>query len=126
MAGAAGVVVAVAGAVVFLAGVRLAGVFFAGAVFLAGVVALVFNDRAYGALKTVQDRRFGGRRIGIDLGDTDFPALARAVGADGVRVSSPAELGPALREAVEQRAATLIELPLDVQGRAAIPPWMPE
>src|SRR5207244_2700723 len=39
------------------------------------VIAIVFNDHAYGALKLYQDRVHGGRRIGVDLKSPDFSKL---------------------------------------------------
>ncbi|MBI4494131.1 MAG: thiamine pyrophosphate-binding protein [Chloroflexi bacterium] len=90
------------------------------------LVVVVFKDGAYGALKVLQDRKLGGRRIGVELGSPDFPALARALGARGWGLDSPGALAPALREALALPGPTLLEVPLAIEGRAAIPPWMAE
>jgi acetolactate synthase-1/2/3 large subunit len=90
------------------------------------VVAIVFNDGAYGALKVFQDLKQGGRRVGVDIGGTDFAALAGAFGARGLRLESPDGLGPALRDALAADGPTLIEVPLRMEGSAVVPPWMPE
>jgi acetolactate synthase-1/2/3 large subunit len=77
-----------------------------------GVVAIVFNDATYTAVKSDQQQRFAGEYMATDLVAPDFVALAGAFGADGVR----AEGGDALREALSAALAAerpaLIEVPL--------------
>ncbi|MCA1667828.1 MAG: polysaccharide deacetylase family protein [Thermomicrobia bacterium] len=53
------------------------------------VVAIVFNDNAYGNVKRVQQQQFSGHLIAADLVNPDFLALARSFGIDGVRVHTP-------------------------------------
>lgn len=77
------------------------------------VVVVVFNDNAYGNVLRDQVNRFEGRVYGAALHNPDFVKLAEAYGARGVRVD-PDMLGPALREALNIDAPTLIEVP--VQG----------
>jgi acetolactate synthase-1/2/3 large subunit len=89
------------------------------------VVAIVFNDNAFGALKLFQDRLLGGRQIGVDLHNPDFARLAEAYGGRGVKLEASAGLGPALAEAVGRGGPTVIECPLDFPQSAAPPPWMP-
>jgi acetolactate synthase I/II/III large subunit len=89
------------------------------------VVAIVFNDNAYGALKLFQDRHYRGRQIGVDLHNPDFARLAEAYGARGIKLGSSADLGPALGGAIRQGGPTVIECPLDFPQSAAPPPWMP-
>lgn len=88
------------------------------------VVAIVFNDNAYGALKLYQDRHLGGRRIGVDLHNPDFARLAEAYGARGIKLRASSELGAALADAVERGGPAVIECPLDFPQSAAPPPWM--
>jgi thiamine pyrophosphate-dependent acetolactate synthase large subunit-like protein len=76
------------------------------------VVAIVFDDAAYTAVKRAQQQRFGGRYIATDLVAPDFAALARAFGAEGARVGSPDELRGALGAALRRAGPTLIEVPL--------------
>ncbi len=86
------------------------------------VIAIVFNDHAFGALKLFQDRLFRGRRIGVELRNPDFAKLGEAYGASGVKLRERTHLGPAVREAVERGGVTVIECPIDFD---APPPWMP-
>jgi acetolactate synthase-1/2/3 large subunit len=82
-----------------------------------GIVFLVLNDQRYGAIKYLQEGIFG--KYGeVDLANPDFPALARAFGAEGVRVESVDELPRALDKALSHAGPTLLELPITVD-----PPW---
>ncbi|HEX8967993.1 MAG TPA: thiamine pyrophosphate-binding protein [Chloroflexota bacterium] len=88
------------------------------------VVAIVFNDHAYGALRTVQDRVRHGRRIGVDLKSPDFARLGEAYGARGVRLSGPDGLARAVGEAVERGGVHVIECPLEGDFLDVPPPWL--
>ena len=73
------------------------------------VVAIVFNNAAYGASQWDQTHRYGRRFIGTDLHNPDFVALAKAFGAVGMR-TDPAGLGPALQDALAADAPVLLEV----------------
>ncbi|HEX7955015.1 MAG TPA: thiamine pyrophosphate-dependent enzyme, partial [Burkholderiales bacterium] len=88
------------------------------------LVALVFNDNAFGAIKTYQDRVFSGRYIGTKLVNPDFVKLGEAFGAKSVRVDAK-EVGPAVRRAQQEGGLWLIEVPFAPQGPATMVPWMP-
>jgi acetolactate synthase-1/2/3 large subunit len=91
----------------------------------AEVVAIVFNDNAYGALKLYQDRHHGGRRIGVELKNPDFAMLGQAYGAHGIKLKASADLGPALADALGRSGPAVIECPLDLDLSRVLPPWMP-
>jgi acetolactate synthase-1/2/3 large subunit len=55
------------------------------------VIFVVLNDQSLGMVKHGQ-RLAGVEQIGCNLPPTDFAALARALGADGVTIRSPEEL----------------------------------
>jgi acetolactate synthase-1/2/3 large subunit len=76
------------------------------------VVTLVFNNGAFGASYSDQQRRFGGRIIGTRLHNPDFARLAEAYGAVGVKLSSHEELGDALRSALRAQRPVVIEVPI--------------
>lgn len=88
------------------------------------VVAIVFNDNAYGALKVFQDRNHGGRRIGVELRNPDFAMLAQAYGAHGIKLPSHTDLAAGLTDALGRRGPVVIECPLDIDLSKALPPWM--
>jgi acetolactate synthase-1/2/3 large subunit len=77
------------------------------------LVAVVFNDNAFGNVRLLQDRQFGGRRIASDLVNPDFVRLAESFGAQGLRAETPEALGAAIaRGFATTDRPTLIEMPL--------------
>ncbi|MFQ5860564.1 MAG: thiamine pyrophosphate-binding protein [Dehalococcoidia bacterium] len=78
------------------------------------VVALVFNNHAYGSTLHTQQQHFGNRVIGTTLHNPDFVRLAESFGALGLRASSPGELAQALRGALGQELPTVIEVPIPI------------
>jgi hypothetical protein len=74
------------------------------------VVAIVFCNQSLGRVKY----GFGAQTIvGADIGNPDFVALARAFGAEGVRVSSPDEADGAIRAAWEAKGVFVVEVAVD-------------
>jgi acetolactate synthase-1/2/3 large subunit len=70
----------------------------------AGFTLIVVNNAASGYIKALQHAVYGeGNYQSSDLLETDYAALARAYGCEGVRVEDPEELAPALAAAVEER-----------------------
>ena len=86
----------------------------------ASVVAVVFNDDAYGTIKADQSYRHPGRSLGGDLRSPDFVRYAEAFGARGCRVDSVQKVPDAVAAALEHDAPTLIEAPCP----QALPPWI--
>jgi acetolactate synthase-1/2/3 large subunit len=74
------------------------------------VVAVVFNNAAFGNVKLIQQRDYGGRVIATDLANPDFVQLARSFGIAGIRVSTPAGLGKALASVLGADRPALIEV----------------
>jgi acetolactate synthase-1/2/3 large subunit len=83
------------------------------------LVALVFVDGAFGNVRRIQQEQFGNRLIACDLANPDFVKYAESFGAAGRRARGPEELRVALRESINRREPTLIEVPV-----GAMPsPW---
>ena len=76
------------------------------------LVAIVFNDNAYGNVRRIQQEQFNGNVIASDLLNPDFVKLAEAFGIAGVRAKDADELRLALREALSNDHPTVIEVPL--------------
>jgi acetolactate synthase-1/2/3 large subunit len=76
-----------------------------------GVVAIVFNDGAYGNVKAIQRTRYGGREIASTLENPDFVKLADAFGVAGYRAESPDQLRDVLKDAMAQEGPALIDYP---------------
>lgn len=88
------------------------------------LVVLLFNDNAFGAIATYQDRLFGGRRIGSDLSNPDFVKLGEAFGVNSLRVEAK-NVGATVRRAIGKGGVWLIEVPFAPEGLAKMVSWMP-
>ena len=86
-----------------------------------GVIAIVFNDNAYGNVRRIQDVDYNGRIIASDLVNPDFVKLAQSFGAGAARVTSPDEFKPALEKALADGGPYVIavEVPTDSE----VSPW---
>jgi len=79
----------------------------------ARIIVLVFDNEQYGTIRMWQARRGTGEGIATELGTIDFAAIARGLGARGVRVDRDADVEPALRQALAEERSTVIQLALD-------------
>ena len=75
-----------------------------------GLVTVLFNNQSFGNVRRDQQTNFDGRLLGADLVNPDFVQLAESFGADGVRVSSPETLRPALEKAIDADRPAVIEV----------------
>lgn len=64
---------------------------------------VVVNNAASGYVKALQHAMYGAYQSS-DLVELDYAAIARAMGCQGRRVEDPAELAPALAEALAERS----------------------
>lgn len=76
------------------------------------VVAIVFNDGAYGNVRRMQEMGYDGRVVASDLRNPDFVKLAESYGMVGMRATDPATLGTCLDKALAMNAPVLIEVPV--------------
>ena len=77
---------------------------------------VVFNNGGYGMVKQWQNLFYGGRISASDLGlDTpDYPKLAEAMGAVGLRVEHPSEVDPVIEKALSiSDRPVLVEVVVD-------------
>lgn len=86
-----------------------------------GVVALVFNNGAYGNVRRDQRTNFQGRIVASELQNPDFVKLADAFGVAGYRVASPEALRPVLEQALSRDVPALIEV--EVEPDSETSPW---
>ena len=80
----------------------------------ANLVAIVFNNSSFGASLNDQRTRFEGRVYGTQPHNPDFARLAEVFGAEGIRLSAPAELGDALKGALSSDRPVVVEVPMPV------------
>ncbi|MEE3121779.1 MAG: thiamine pyrophosphate-dependent enzyme, partial [SAR324 cluster bacterium] len=71
-----------------------------------------FNDRKFSNVQRQQKEWFEGRIIASDLHNPDFVKLGESFGLSSRRVRTPAELRPALRNALSNSGPALIEVDL--------------
>lgn len=100
---------------------------------------VIWNNQGYVSIRDLQLGFFGGREIATsfareatgDLYSPDFAALARAFGAQGLRIEKPGDLGGALEMALGSGRPTVLEVMVDrdVRPRATggweLPPLPP-
>ena len=86
------------------------------------VVACVFNNQQWGAEKKNQidfyDDRFIGANIGREMGGFNFAEIAKAMGANGLRVSDPADLREAYASAFDSGRPSVVEIMVDPEELA--------
>jgi sulfoacetaldehyde acetyltransferase len=79
------------------------------------VTAVVFNNGQWGAEKKNQIDFYGDRYLGTNLENASFAGIARAMGADGVKIEEPDQVGDALRAAAASGRCTVLEIMVDQQ-----------
>lgn len=73
----------------------------------AKAVFIVSNNGAWNIERFDQEYNYGGRVVGTTLGEADYAAMARALGAHGERVEDPADLSAALDRAFANAPAVV-------------------
>ena len=74
------------------------------------VTAVVFNNGQWGAEKKNQIDYYSDRFVGTNLANPSFAEIGKAMGANGIRVTSADEVGDALRTATSSDKATILEV----------------
>jgi sulfoacetaldehyde acetyltransferase len=74
------------------------------------VVAVVFNNGQWGAEKRNQVDFYSNRFIGSNLTNPSFAGIAKAMGAEGIKVDHPDSVGDALKTAVASGRPTIVEV----------------
>lgn len=74
------------------------------------VTAVVFNNGQWGAEKKNQIDFYADRYIGTNLKNPSFAAVAKAMGAEGIKVDHPDQVGDALRKATKSNKTTILEI----------------
>ena len=84
-------------------------------------ISCVFHNTAWCAEKRNQIDFYNNRFVGCDIEAPDFAEVAKSMGAHGVRVSTPEEVGPAILDAIALNKPTVIQF--DVDGTQLAPPF---
>ena len=88
-----------------------------------GVVAIVFNNNAFGNVRRDQSNVFDGNLIGCELENPDFVALAQSFGISAKAVSSPTELEQVLQQFIAKDAPALIEIKVETGSEIGRASW---
>jgi acetolactate synthase-1/2/3 large subunit len=76
------------------------------------IVIVLINDNSLTLIKALQQRRYEGRHIGVDLRNPDFGQLARAFGVRAWQIGTDEAFAKALGEALASGETALIEVRL--------------
>ena len=86
------------------------------------VTLVQFNNACFGWIKISQQLFHQGRCFGVDFGaDTDYAAIARGFGLDGVQVDDPSDVEPALRRALASDRPTFVDIRTECEA-SEVPP----
>lgn len=87
------------------------------------VTVIVLNNGILGYQKHAELFQFSAYTSAIHFAPVDHAAIARACGANGVRIEDPAQLGPALAKALKSKTATLIDVVTSPDAYPPIRAW---
>jgi acetolactate synthase-1/2/3 large subunit len=76
------------------------------------VVAVVFDDGAFGNVRRIQEQQYGNRLIACDLTNPDFVKFAESFGMAALRATTPDALEVTLRQAFALDAPALVHVPV--------------
>jgi sulfoacetaldehyde acetyltransferase len=74
------------------------------------VVAVVFNNQQWGAEKKNQVDFYSDRYVGTNIENPSFAEVAKSMGANGIKVDQPDQIGDALKKAVKSNKHTVLEI----------------
>lgn len=74
------------------------------------VTLIQFNNACFGWIKVSQELFHDGRCFGVDFSDVDYAGIARGFGLQAVRVEDPADVEPALRQALASGCPTFVDV----------------
>jgi sulfoacetaldehyde acetyltransferase len=77
------------------------------------MVAVVWNNRQWGAEKKNQIDFYDDRYVGTNLTNPDFAAVARSMGAEGIGVQREADLQGAVTEAFGSDKPVVLDVAID-------------
>ena len=87
---------------------------------LDGLVVLVFNNNNFGTIRRHQNREFPSRPVVTGLGTIDFAAIAKAMGAEGFKVSRNVEFAKVFKAALNAGCPAVIDITV---GGNSLDPW---
>ncbi len=93
------------------------------------VVLVINNNSGFGQgwpnIQRQQGNKPGDVRDLVRFGPTNFADVARVFGLKGIRVEDPAQIAPALKDALASEETVIVDVATDIDCRAP-EPWLPE
>ena len=77
------------------------------------IVLIIANNSMFGTIRMHEEREYPGRQIATELRNPEFVKWAESFGAQGERVTTTEEFGPALERALSAGRPAVIELIVD-------------
>lgn len=77
------------------------------------VIWVVLKNNRLGMIHDVQALSYQGRYSACMFNEVDFVSIAQAMGATGVRLTAPDEVGPAVHAALNSRGPVILEATID-------------
>jgi sulfoacetaldehyde acetyltransferase len=85
------------------------------------VIACVFNNKKWGAEQKNQVDFYNNRFVGSEIEGPNFAEVAQAMGAHGVRIERPEDVGEAFESALRSGRPTVLDIMVD--GTQLAPPF---
>jgi len=85
------------------------------------VTLIQFNNACFGWIKVSQELFHDGRCFGVEFNDVDYAGIARGFGLQAMRVEAPAEVEPALRQALASECPTFVDIVTECET-SEVPP----
>ncbi|MBN2074510.1 MAG: thiamine pyrophosphate-binding protein [Dehalococcoidales bacterium] len=77
------------------------------------VIWFVLNNQSLAMISDLQNLMFGGRRVSSEFINPDFVKFAEAMGAVGLRITRPDEVETVVKEALEKKRPTVVDVLID-------------
>lgn len=87
------------------------------------VVVVILNNAILGYQRHAENHAFGAMTTAIGFRNADHAAIARAVGAAGVTIRAPGDLGAALQAALGSDTTTVLDVIVDPDAYAPVRAW---
>jgi acetolactate synthase-1/2/3 large subunit len=85
----------------------------------ANIVAMVWEDKAYGLIEWKQDGLFG-KHTNLSFGNPDWQLLAEAFGWNAHIIKKSVDLLPELKAALKEQGPTLVVIPIDYRENSEL------
>jgi len=86
---------------------------------------VILNNSILGYQKHAEDVKFGNHTDAVDMGAVDHAKISEACGCKGIRVHTPDQISPVLRNAMQEKGLVLIDILIDPEAHPPITSFEP-